>query len=595
VHAITRELSGFIANIEDSAAGWTSLIDQTMATVNAQEQQILASEEAKRQYTSALYDVSHVGIGAKQGDWWITNTMPENPTLSRALADAARSHPAALWMMTGQTVNQHLEHAPWSLVGPRWRDANASLVDRALALRPAGEHITGLARDALEALRSGLDDASRAKLWRLADGVAKAAAASCGEAKETGAVAALALNAVRVSVQARQYDEVVAGLTSLGLSKTRLYRDVLLQRLAEHVLSAGDAEGARKLRDALGLEALVGAMGQEAASSKENLANFLALIAEDKGRWLQAVQLQANTLSEPVFNLLPARLLRELSASGSFGAEETALLARAAWTRDYVRAGVPGKQVSDAMLALNPKISQAMDSVKADYPGIKGKDLWLLTILRNPRFGLLVNSPDHTDPIEAERTDFGAIDQYDHNDKNWWCPLQLDRTLAAIRKDYDAASGMLSATDYHGKDLAPLLEGGAVDAAAKQRDALLKAHPMLKAVNWKEVNQLAKVASAPKSLTQAAISLAKSGRNASAAPEALGRAVTVTRYGCNWHGRHGAYSSEAQQLLTRKFAKSAWAAKTPYWFDCMAMSWDANYNRVADCKVKVWPQQPPLR
>lgn len=596
VHAITEELDGYISNIEDTPAGWTSLIDRNVATLSAPESDVLASDETKKRYSSALYDIGFVGVGAKQGDWWITDTMPENPTLSRALADAARKHPMALWMMAGQTVDERLRQAPWALAGAKWQAWNASFIDRALALQPSGAGVTGLARDVLSALKAGGDEAGRKQLWQQAQAAADAAKSSCGEAKETGALPALALNALRVSAQSGQYDEAFSGLKALGLVNTGLYRDVLLPRLAEHILAAGRAEEGRKMRSTLGLENYVKSLpSQEAAASKEELAGFLELVAEDKERWLAAISLQENKLSSPILNLLPAKALRELAATDGFTTQQKALLARAAWTRDYIRAGLPTMSVTEAMLALNPQVQQSMDKLKADYPGLKGKDLWLLTILRNPRFGIMVNSPDWTEPIEAERADFSEIDTLDHNDKNWWCPLEIDRNLAAIRKDYDGTSGVLAATEYHGDDLKPLLEDGALEDAAQKRDALLKAHPMMKAVNWKEAAQLARAPSAPATLARAAVALAKSGRSAAAAPEALGRAVVTTRYGCNWHGRHGAYSAAAQQLLKRKYPQSEWTAKTPYWFDCVFTTWDKDYNRVANCKAKEWPKQAPLR
>jgi hypothetical protein len=596
VHAITEELDGYISNIEDTPAGWTALIDRTVATLSASETAITASEDAKKRYSSALYDISYVGVGAKQGDWWITNTMPADPTISKALADAARKHPMALWMMTGQTIDQHFNQAPWSLVGPKWQAWNASIIDRALALQPAAGSLAGLSKDSLLALKAGGDDTSRKQLWSQAQAAAAAARSSCGNAKETGALAALASNAVRVSAQAGQYDEALAGIKALGISNTKLYRDAIVSRLAEHVLASGKAEEGRKMRTALDLETFAKSLSSSDASvAKEELASFLEWIAEDKEHWLTAVGLMSSKLSSPTLNLLPAKMLRELSVSDAFTAQQKALLSRAAWTRDYVRAGLPAKSTTDAMLALNPQVQQSMDKLKADYPNLKGKDLWLLTILRNPRFGVMVNSPDWTDPIEADREDFSAIDYYDHNDKNWWCPLEIDRNLEAIRKDYDSTSGILAANEYHAKDLQPLLEVGAMDGAAKSRDELLKAHPMIKAVSWKEAGQLAKARSAPSSLSRAAVALAKSGRAAAAAPEALGRAVLATRYGCTWHGRHGSYSKDAQQLLKRKFPQSEWAAKTPYWFDCMYVTWDKDYNRVADCKPKEWPKQAPLR
>jgi hypothetical protein len=596
VHSITEELDGYIANIEDTPAGWTTLIDRTVATLSAPETAVTASEEAKKRYSSALYDIGYVGIGAKQGDWWITNTMPENPTISKALADSARKHPMALWMMAGQTVDQHFNQAPWSLVGPKWKAWNASIIDRALALQPAAGSLAGLSKDSLVALKASGDDASRKQLWSQAQAAADAARSSCGNANETGALAALALNAVRVSAQAGQYDEALAGIKALNIGNTRLYRDVIVSHLAEHILAAGKAEEGRKMRTALELENFAKSLSApETSTAKEELASFLEWIAEDREHWLAAIGLKSNKLSSPVLNLLPAKILRELATTDIFAAQQKALLARAAWTRDYARAGLPAKSTTDAMLALNPQVQQSMDKLKADYPTLKGKDLWLLTILRNPRFGVMVNSPDWTDPIEADREDFSAVDYYDHNDKNWWCPVETERNLAAIRKDYDSASGVLAANEYHSKDLQPLLEDGATDGSAKTRDAVLKSHPMIKAVSWKEAGQLAKARSAPSSLSRAAVALAKAGRAPAAAPEALGRAVLVTRYGCNWHGRHGSYSKDAQQLLKRKFPQSEWAAKTPYWFDCMYVTWDKDYNRVADCKPKEWPKQAPLR
>jgi hypothetical protein len=596
VHSITEELDGYISNIEDTPAGWTALIDRTVATLSAPETTITASEDAKKRYSSALYDISYVGIGAKQGDWWITNTMPENPTISKALANAARKHPVALWMMAGQTVDQHFNQAPWALVGPKWQAWNASIIDGALTLQPAAGSLAGLSKDSLIALKASGDDASRKQLWQKAQAAADAARSSCGSAKETGALAALALNAVRVSAQAGQYDGTLAGIKALGIGNTKLYRDAIISRLAKHVLAAGKSEDGRKMRTALDLETFAKSLtAADAGVAREDLAGFLEWIAEDKEHWLTAVGLMGHRLSSPTLNLLPAKALRELSASDVFSAQQKALLSRAAWTRDYARAGLPAKPTTDAMLALNPQVQQSIDKLKVDYPNLKGKDLWLLTILRNPRFGIMVNSPDWTEPIEADRADFSAIDYYDHNDKNWWCPLETNRNLAAIRSDYDSASGVLAANEYHAKDLEPLLEDGAMASAAKSRDALLRAHPMIKAVSWKEAGQLAKARSAPSSLSRAAVTLAKSGRAAAAAPEALGRAVLATRYGCSWHGRHGSYSKDAQQLLQRKFPQSEWATKTPYWFDCMYVTWDKDYNRVADCKPKEWAKQAPLR
>ena len=596
IHDITEQLDGYIANIEDTAEGWSGLIDRTVAILSSPKAEIEKSSDARKRYANALYDVGFLGMGAKQGDWWITNTLPENPTLSAALVDASRKHPMVLWMMTGQTVDQHFGKAPWTFVGERWRTWNASLIDRALALQPANSGISEPPRQALAALKVGLDDESRAALWREAQTAAAAARTSCGEAAETGALASLATHAVRSSAQSGQFEEIYKELPLLDIGDGRLYREVLLPKLFESILASGDVGQGRRLRDNLSIPKIVTQMvSSEESTTKEKYARFLEFVAEDRLQWLSAVQMQSEKLSSPIFNLLSANELRALSNVSGWTPQQQALLARAAWTRDYARGKAPGKRATDSMLALNPEIKKTVDAIKQEFPGIREDDLWTLTILRTPRFGIMVNSPDWTDPIEAPRGEFAAIDYFDHNDKNWWCPLQVDRNLAAVRVAFDEASGIHAASSYHADELKHLLEPDDLSRAAKLRDRALKSHPMVRTVNWNEVRQLSKTPSAPKALSLAAIAMAKSGRQPSAAAEALGRAVTVTRYGCNWHGPHGKYSKAAQELLKGKFPQSDWASKTPYWFDCMAMTWDEQYNRVPSCKPKVWPKQEPLR
>ena len=71
--------------------------------------------------------------------------------------------------------------------------------------------------------------------------------------------------------------------------------------------------------------------------------------------------------------------------------------------------------------------------------------------------------------------------------------------------------------------------------------------------------------------------------------------MRATRYGCNWHGGHKAYSKPAQELLKAKFGPTEWAAKTPYWFDCQYESYDKDGNVMKSCPAKSWPKQKPLK
>ena len=77
--------------------------------------------------------------------------------------------------------------------------------------------------------------------------------------------------------------------------------------------------------------------------------------------------------------------------------------------------------------------------------------------------------------------------------------------------------------------------------------------------------------SAPKRLSTRAINWGKRSKGKDGAPEALALAVKTTRYGCNWHGGHGAYSKAAHDVLHKRFGDTAWAAQTPYWFDCVEL------------------------
>ena len=131
---------------------------------------------------------------------------------------------------------------------------------------------------------------------------------------------------------------------------------------------------------------------------------------------------------------------------------------------------------------------------------------------------------------------------------------------------------------------------------AAKRDDVLKAHPMIKAVDWKELQALTHMAQGPERLSRAAIDWGKASKGKDGAPEALALAVRTTRYGCNWHGGHGAYSRPAQQLLATKFAGTEWQKQTPYWFDCRRTMWTKDFSdKVTTCEPMTWPKQAPLK
>lgn len=596
VHAITHELLGYIANQQDTAEGWTGIIERDVAILETPADKILADEDLKREYASALYDIDFAGVRAKDDDWWLGGTLPENPTISKALVDMSRKHPMVLWMMAGQSANQNYKMAPWSLIGTKWQDRMTDYMAKTLAVQPSASNLDGLALDMLQSLAAKPDDSTRAALWAKAKSSADAAAKSCGTAPETAAAGFLLGQATRLSAMAGKYGEAYEALAAVPFKTAAAYYDGALLHMGQYLAGEGNAQEARTLRDRLITPDVLAAIDPEQHSTERaSFGSFLGLIAEDEAKWKDSLRLGADPTSNMLFNLLPTTTLWALTSDQSFAEADRALFARAAWTRDYALRRKVVDEYEDKLWSLNPEMKAIAEKAKADYPKVMGENLRLLTILRSPRHNILVSLPAGWNTQSLKPDSFTGIDSFDHNDKNWWCPLETDRQLGALRAQADAATGVPSTDAYNFDSLAAVYDEAQRAAVDKNRDSILKAHPMVKAVNWKEVAALSKMPSAPKKLTEAAIRWGKASKGGDGAPEALALAVKAARYGCNWHGGHASYSKPAQQLLQAKFKDTQWAKDTPYWFDCMRQEWDKDGNKVTTCKPATWPKQAPLK
>ena len=591
VHGITQELLGYIANLEDTPAGWSALIDDSIKVIETPTKDILASDKLKADYGRALNDIDYAGIRGKRDDWWLSGTLPENPTISKAILDASRQHPMALWMMAGQTLQENYNAAPWSLVGDKWQQRTTSYLDQALAVTPSGAQIPALPLDVLNTLRAKPDDATREALWGKVHGAFDAAQKSCGEAPETAALGIYLAQAVRVSAATGHFDQAYDELAKLPLKGSSFYQYNVVQKLGQYLVGQGMAAEGRKMRDKLLTPAYMSALPVSMSPGvTDGFANFLGWVAEDEAHWKAALATNSQKTANPILNFLPAKALWALADDPMFSGEQKALLTRVAWTRGFARGGTPSASDTDKLYAANPKLKESADKIAAEFPKLRPERQRLLMVLRNPRLGILVNAPELWSTLENV-DDWTDVSSGDHNDRNWWCPLETDRQLASLRTDLKNNAGMIDSGDYSYRGLAAVYDQKLRDNLTPKMDGLLKQHPMVKAVNWKEVAALASMPSAPRLLSQSAIRWGKASRGDDGAPEALALAVKTTRYGCNWHGRHRAYSETAQQLLKAKFGSTVWAAQTPYWFDCQRMEWDKDYNKVAVCAAKTWPTQ----
>ena len=592
VHGITQELLGYIANLEDTPAGWTALIDDSVKVITAPTKDILASDKLKADYGRALNDIDYAGIRGKRDDWWLKGTLPADATISKAILDASRKHAMALWMMSGQTVQENYDRAPWSLVGDKWQAWTTSYLDQALAITPSGAEMPALPRDVLDSLRAKPDDATREVLWAKAHAALAAAQKSCGEASETAALGTYLAQAIRVSAAMGHFDEIYTELGKINFKTSPFYYGVV-QKLAGYILGQGQADEGRKMRDKLLTPEFLAAIP---ASMKPGvtdwLAEFMGWVAEDETHWKAALALHSQKTANPILNFLPAKALWALADDPMFSSDQKALLTRAAWTRGYALGWTSNVNDTDKLYAANPKLRETADKVATEFPKLSAERQRLLTVLRNPRLGILVNAPDLWSSLDVTPNDFTDVSSGDRNDRNWWCPLETDRQLAGLRNAFNYGSGIDVVDEYAKGDLTQVFDQALRDGLDKKREALLKQHPMIRTVSWKEVAALSNMPSAPRLLTQSAIRWSKASKGDDGAPEALALAVRTTRYGCSWHGRHRAYSKPAQQLLNTKFPGTSWAKETRYWFDCQRMEWDKDYNKVAVCDAKTWPKQP---
>ena len=596
VHAITRELLGYIANQEDTAEGWTGVIERNVAILETPAGNILASDALKREYASALYDIDFAGVRGKDDDWWLDGKLPEDATISKALVDMSRKHPMVLWMIAGQSANEHYVRAPWSLIGSKWQDRMTAYVAKALAVQPSGAGIKGPALQMLNALAAKPDDATRASVWVEARSAMAAAQTSCGTDAATASAGLLLEQAVRLSAMAGKYEEAYAGLDAVPFKTASSFYNGAVYHLAQYLVGEGNVKEARTLRDRFISPELLAAIPENMRDQDGNaFADLLAFIAENDTAWKQALQRKSDPASHMLFNLMPTKILWAYATDANFTEADRALFARAAWTRDYALDRKLTAEQANLMTALNPQMAAIAAKVDTDYASASPAHRRLLTILRSPRHNILVALPSDWNPQSLKPESYTDIDLYDHNDKNWWCPLETDRQLLAVRERADETFGTSGLTSYGRKTLADVYDEDVAKGISQNRDKLLKQHPVVKAVNWKEVRALSQMPSAPAKLTRAAIAWGKASKGDDGAPEALALAVKATRYGCNWHGSHESYSKAAQNLLQSKFKSTSWAAATPYWFSCMYEEWDKDGNRVPNCKPKRWEKQAPLK
>lgn len=249
---------------------------------------------------------------------------------------------------------------------------------------------------------------------------------------------------------------------------------------------------------------------------------------------------------------------------------ERPLIANAALTRAFML-GFDDDQI-DAYATLAAKLSASVrEKILASVAGHE-RYKFISFLLSTPRF----RPNPYLQYVAVENGDNKlndnptVIDNYNHNDNNWWCAVNQQEIKDNIFK---VARISLRNGFMNEKPEKAAIEAEELPYLEIQKK-LLSEHPYNNLVDTKEMDELAKLGSGPKYLSNAAIQHANYARfkfwrgseerNQMAAD--LYNAVRTTHYGCNLNGSHAEYSHNAYKILHKQYPDSTWTKATPYWF-----------------------------
>ncbi len=234
----------------------------------------------------------------------------------------------------------------------------------------------------------------------------------------------------------------------------------------------------------------------------------------------------------------PLELLREAATNKNLPEHLRKQIALSAWTRAAILDDAEtARALAPVASTLAPELKTYLDAYLSATTAANRKSAALYAILKSP--GL---APYLASNI-GRLTPLGERDIYRDN---WWCDMNVNTSEDATEEDTSESS---SKSFMQPLNLAPEFFSEAQRAAATRERA-----------------KLLSLGAAPNYLAREVIAWADRTPNDPRVPEALATAVTATRYGCS-DKETGKWSKAAFDLLHKRYPKSAWAKKTPYWFN----------------------------
>ncbi len=234
----------------------------------------------------------------------------------------------------------------------------------------------------------------------------------------------------------------------------------------------------------------------------------------------------------------PLSKLREAAHSSELPPWSASVVALAAWTRAVVIDDLEAARDLAAVVAKTHPDWAANLTPPDIAPPDTDVDAWKF------RAALLISQHREFDPMIAVdyRKPVGAWW------RSWWCPVEPLRpgTLASYLLDRTVSWRL--------------------PAIFQAPDAVLS--PPERETAKVEFERLQQAGSAPAFLAHIIFQWAQTHPRDPLVPQALHRLVMVVRYGCHRPDPSNPHiSKRAFELLRRRYPKSPWTAKTPYWFD----------------------------
>lgn len=229
---------------------------------------------------------------------------------------------------------------------------------------------------------------------------------------------------------------------------------------------------------------------------------------------------------------MPLSLLKQAAVSKALPDHLRRDVAQAAWLRAVIlRDEITATQLVPTLKSLAPEMAPLLDNFLTARGLEASRFAGIYAWLKFPGLEPIV------DAGIGRSIPLGEQDSYRDN---WWCSAAFASTTA----DSEESAKKRAANEV----MSPVFLTNAQRANAS-----------------KEYSILSSVGAGPNYISQQVVAWATSNPADARVPEALHLAVNTTRHGCT-DKQTGKWSKAAYDFLHRRYPKSVWAKRTPYWF-----------------------------